>query len=103
RPIDFARKNFSAGETAAIEKVLLFRRGDTAKHGIAMGKPAEPPDDVGMNFRPFQIFRVARRLVEGNAALLVYKILGVLEGKIKEVSKFCRHRTIECTYDVAGV
>ena len=66
---------FSAGETAAVEKGLLLRCGAAAEDGIAMREPSEPPDDVGVNFRPFQIFRIARGLVEGNAALLVGEIL----------------------------
>ena len=67
-----------------------------------MGKPSEPSDDVGVNFRPFQTFRIAGGFVEGNAALLVGKILGMLERKIEEIPHFFRHLAEKAANDCAS-
>src|SRR4029079_12508673 len=38
----------SAGNTPAVEEGLLFRCGRAAEDLIAMGKPSEPPNDIGV-------------------------------------------------------
>ena len=53
-----------------------------------MREPAEAADDVGVNFRPFQVFGVSDRLVERDAALLVGEVFRVLERKIEEATQF---------------
>src|SRR5689334_5668704 len=95
-------EKFSTGETAAVEKGLLFLCSGTAERGVAVREPSEPPNDAGVNFRPFQIFRIACGFVQSYAALLVGKILGMLKGKIEEVLQLLRHLTVESTHDGSG-
>src|SRR5262249_8588785 len=56
--------SFSAGETTAIQKGLLFRCGVAAERGIAMREPTEAADDVGMNFRPLEVVNISGCLVK---------------------------------------
>ena len=60
-----------------------------------MREPAEAPDDVGVNFRPFQAVGVAGRLVKRDAALLIGEIFRMLERKIKKAAQFFRHLAVE--------
>src|SRR4029077_1642203 len=41
-------------EPAAVEKGLFLGCGGAAQHGVAVGKAAEPANDVGVQLRPFQ-------------------------------------------------
>src|SRR5690242_18829090 len=92
----------SAGKTPAVQKSLLFRRSAASERGVAMRKASEPSDDIGVNFRPFQIFCTAGRFVEGNATLLIGKILRMLKGKIEKVLQLLRHLTVEPAHDGSG-
>ncbi len=75
----------STGETAAIEERLLFRRGRAAEYGVAVGKPSKTPDDVGVDLRPFEIFRVPGGFIESDATLLVGEVFGMLKREIEEI------------------
>src|SRR5262249_8593330 len=73
-----------AGEAARIEKRALLVCRFAAERAIAMGKPPEPADDVGMNLGMFDGLLVARLAAQRDAALLVGQILGVHERQMEE-------------------
>ncbi len=54
-----------------VQEGLLVRRGRAAQQAVAMGKAAEPPDDVGVVLGPFQAFGMAGRARQLDAAQLV--------------------------------
>src|SRR4249919_2795203 len=88
----------SAGETAAIQKCLLFGCGGTAEHGVAVREPAEAANDIGVYFGPFEIFRVSNRLVESDSELLIGEIFRVFKGKIEKAPQLLCNLTVE-TFD----
>ena len=45
---EFAMRTPSAGEAAGVEKGLLVRCHNPSQHRVAMGKPAEAANDVGV-------------------------------------------------------
>src|SRR5262249_54917834 len=94
--------SFSAGETAVIQKGLLFRRGGAAECGIAMREPTEAADNVCMNFRPLQVVNISGCLVKREAAFLIGEILGMFKREVKEATQFYRHLAIETPDDGAG-
>src|SRR6185437_934237 len=96
------KRTNSAGKTAAIQECLLFGRRGTAEHGIAVREAPEAADNIGVYFRPFQPIRIARRLVKGDAALLVGNILGMFEGQIEEAAQFLRDLAVEAADDGSG-
>jgi hypothetical protein len=52
-----------------------------------MRKTAEPANDVGMDFREFEVVRSAAGAKQLNAAVLIREPLGMHEGHIKELDK----------------
>src|SRR3981081_2048079 len=72
------------GKAAIVQKSPLFRGGGAAEHGVAVREAAEPANDVGMQFGPFDRIGVAGCAVEGDAALLVGEIFRMLERQIEE-------------------
>src|SRR5262245_6951421 len=93
----FAFEIFSACETATVEERLFLRRCGAAEHGIPMRKAAEATNDIGMQFRPFQIFEIADCFVEGDTPFLISQIFRVLERKIKEAAHFRWNLAVKTT------
>ena len=58
----------------AVEKGLFLGRGGAAEHGVAVGKAAEPADDVGMVVRPISSSWHRRPAIKRHAAFLVGQI-----------------------------
>src|ERR1700704_284200 len=83
---DFVPNNTCSlpGKAAIVQKSLLLRCGGAAEHGVAVREAAEPANDVGMQFGPFDRIGVAGCAVEGDAALLVGEIFRMLERQIEE-------------------
>src|SRR5215475_1106083 len=67
-----------------------------------MRKAAEATDDIGMQFRPFQIFDISDRFVKGDTSLLIGQIFRVLKRQIKEAAHFSRNLAVETTHDSTG-
>src|SRR5262249_12339830 len=67
-----------------VEKSLLVRSGLSPEDDIAVRKPAKPANDIGVNCRPLQSVRIAACARKFDAALLVGKILGMLERQIEK-------------------
>src|SRR5262245_51410717 len=93
----FAFEIFSACETATVEERLFLRRCGAAEHGIPMRKAAEATNDIGMQFRPFQIFEISDCFVKGDTPFLIGQIFRVLERKIKEAAHFGRSLAVKTT------
>src|SRR5262249_10819846 len=78
------RSEASAGKAAAVEEALLFLRGQAAESAVAMREAAEARNDVAMSERIRQAFTIVRRLVKGDAAVLVLEVLGMHERQVEE-------------------
>src|SRR5262249_55589105 len=76
--------NPSPAKPAAIQKRLLLRRRHPAKHRVAVRKPAEVADDVGMKFGVFERARICGGSAQLQTSLLVGERFRVHEGKIEE-------------------
>src|SRR5712671_6084320 len=75
----------SPRKSAAVEEGLLLRRGGAAQYGVAMGKPPETADDVGVLLGVFGEFIIAVAARELDATLLVSQLLRVLQRQIEEL------------------
>src|SRR5262249_27840164 len=67
-----------------------------------MRKAAEATNNIGVQFRPFQIFDVSNCFVKGNTPFLIGQIFRMLERKIKKATNFCRDLAVEPAHDSAG-
>src|SRR5262245_28933290 len=67
-----------------------------------MREATEAADYVGVQFRPFQIFDISNRRVEGDTHVLIGQIFRVLKWKIKEAAHRNRNLTVEPAHDCAG-
>src|SRR5690349_2875261 len=102
RRANFASGNFSTGETAAVQKRLLLRRGRAPEDGVAMRKPAEAPDDVRVQFGPFQTVSVADCFIKSDTAFLVGGVFRVLERQVKEAAHLGGNLGVKAADDPAG-
>src|SRR5581483_2950002 len=89
----------STGETAGIEKRLLFRRGLAPQRGIAMREAAEAPDDVVMDHCPAIGVRGRQRTIQGQRAFLIGQIFGMFERQIEERAQVWLDRLVESRFD----
>src|SRR6516164_2999962 len=85
----------SARKAAAIEEGLLLRPGGAAQRRVAVRKPSETTDDVGMLLGVFRELIVAVAARERDAAFLIGEIFRVLEGQIEELTLDMRDLSVE--------
>ncbi len=60
-----------SGKSARGEEGCFRRARVAAKSRIAMREPSETPDDSPVEMRKFQIFRIAKRMHQPNASVLI--------------------------------
>src|SRR5690606_1443969 len=75
------------GESACVEKRLLFRVRRAPEHKDAVGKTAEPANDVGVDLRESEVFGSAAGAKQLNATVLIRQPFGMHEGHIEEFDK----------------
>ena len=63
-----------------------------------MRKAAEPPYDVGMDFREFEVFRVIDATKQFDASLLIGELFRMHEGQVEKFKK----RRLDALVDAAG-
>src|SRR6516164_8558446 len=91
----------SARKAAAIEEGLLLRPGGAAQRRVAVRKPSETTDDVGMLLGAFRELIVAVAARERDAAFLIGEIFRVLEWQIEELALDMRDLSVEPASDGA--
>src|SRR5215470_10811124 len=91
----------SARKAAAIEEGLFLRPGGAAQRRVAVRKPSETTDDVGMLLGVFRELIVAVAARELHAAFLIGEIFRVLEREIEELALGVRDLPVEPASDGA--
>src|SRR5690242_482837 len=92
----------SAGKSALIEKGLLLGRGRAAENAVAMGKAAEPADDIGVVFGIFQVTRIARFAKQIDAAELIGNLLRMHERHVEKLKQVVVEARIRAAGDRAA-
>ncbi len=88
----------SSLETALVEEPLLLWRGDAAERRVAVRKASEAPNDVGVDFRPFQTIGIADCLEECGGALLIGEIFRMLKRQLEEAAHAVRRLRVEAAH-----
>jgi hypothetical protein len=76
---------------SGVEKGLLVRCHRPSQHGVAMGKPAEAANDVGVELGVLCDFIVAQAACQLEASFLIGENLRMHERQIEESALQLRH------------